>query len=456
MKITIIGAGGVRTPLIVQAVIKRQDRLGLSELSLMDIDGERLELIGALTAPAERSASTHFKLTRTTDPEVALKGADFVITTFRVGGIESRVIDERVPLSHGVLGQETTGPGGFAMGIRSIPVLLGYISLMQEICPLAWLINFANPAGMLTEAVLRYASWPRVVGICDEPATMHHLIAAFLSANPGDVFLDYFGLNHLGWVKRVIYQDRDLLPTLLDMVESSGSVPGLPFDPGLVISLGLIPNEYLYYYYHLTQAVNNILHAGESRGEQVARENLKLFAELKQKFSTHDESGMLSAYKAYQDNRSHTYMVAETGKSHDLSVLDPQISTSIIDEGYAGVALDLIETLVGDKPAVQILNVANQGAISAMESLDVIEVPAVVSHDDIQPLQVEDIPLHCMGLIQQVKQYEHLTIEAAMENSYHKALLALTIHPLVRDYFTARSILDDYITRHQGYFPELH
>jgi 6-phospho-beta-glucosidase len=148
-------------------------------------------------------------------------------------------------------------------------------------------------------------------------------------------------------------------------------------------------------------------------------------------------------------------MVAETGKSHDLSVLDPHISTAIIDEGYVGVTLDLIETLVGDKPAVQILNVANQGAIPAMENLDVVEVPALVSHDHILPMQVTDVPMHCMGLIQQVKHYEHLTIEAAVENSYHKALLALTIHPLVRDYSTARTILDEYITRHRGYFPEL-
>ena len=455
MKISIIGAGGVRTPLIVQAMLKRQDLLGLSELALMDIDEERLELIGALTAPVERSSNTHFHITRTTDPEVALKDADFVITTFRVGGIESRVIDERVPLDHGILGQETTGPGGFAMGIRSIPVLLGYVSLMQEICPHAWLINFANPSGMLTEAVLRYSGWQRVVGICDGPVTMHGLISAFLGAKPEDVFLDYVGLNHLGWIKRVIYQDQDHLPALLELIKLSGSVPGLPFDPGLVLSLGMIPNEYLYYYYYAAQAVKNILHAPESRGEQVARENRNLFAGLKEKFITQDEAGLHSTYQAYMDGRSRSYMVAETGKTHDLSALDPQISSTIVDEGYAGVALDLIETLVGNKPAVQILNIANQGAIPTMESLDVVEVPAVVSHDHIQPMQVEDIPLHCMGLIQQVKYYEHLTIEAAMENSYQKALLALTIHPLVRDYSIARSILDEYITRHHGYFPEL-
>ncbi len=455
MKISIIGAGGVRTPLIVQAMLKRQDLLGLSELALMDIDGERLELIGALTAPIENSSNTHFQITRTTDPEVALRDADFVITTFRVGGIESRVIDERVPLEHGILGQETTGPGGFAMGIRSIPVLLGYVNLMQEICPRAWLINFANPSGMLTEAVVRYSGWQRVVGICDGPATMHGLISAFLGAKPEDVFLDYVGLNHLGWIKQVIYQDQDHLPALLELIKLSGGVPGLPFDPGLVLSLGMIPNEYLYYYYHSIQAVKNILHASESRGEQVARENRMLFAQLKDKFIAKDDAGLQLAYQAYMDERSRSYMVAETGKKHDLSALDPKISASIIAEGYAGVALDLIVTLLGDKPVIQILNIANQGAIPSMESMDVVEVPAIVSYDHIQPMEIADVPLHCMGLIQQVKEYEHLTIEAAVENSYHKALLALTIHPLIRDYSIARSILDEYITRHHGYFPEL-
>ncbi len=456
MKISIIGAGGVRTPLIVKAMLKRQDRLELSELALMDIDGERLELIGALTAPFERSSETHFRITRTTDPEVALEAADFVITTFRVGGIESRVIDERVPLEHGVLGQETTGPGGFAMGIRSIPVLLSYVSLMQEICPHAWLINFANPAGMLTEAVLRNADWQRVVGICDGPSTMHAFITAFLGAKPGDVFLDYFGLNHLGWVKRVIYQDQDHLPRLLELIKSSGAVPGLPFDPDLVVSLQMIPNEYCYYYYQSAQAVNNILHADESRGEQVARENLRLFAELKQKYRNHDESGIQLAYQAYLDNRNRTYMVSETGGSHAFPSLDPDVTASIIGEGYAGVALDLIEALLGDKPVVQILNVANQGAIPTMDTRDVVEIPALVSRGHVQPLEITDVPLHCMGLVQQVKHYEHLTIEAAVENSYQKALLALTIHPLVRDFSTARSILDEYIIRHLGYFPELH
>jgi len=455
MKITIIGGAGLRTPIIIKAILARQDRLDIHELVLLDIDEERLELIGALTSPLEKLPDTKFRISRTTDPKLALKDADFVITTFRVGGIESRIIDERVPLSHGILGQETTGPGGFAMGLRSIPVILDYISLIRDLCPSAWLINFANPAGMLTEAVIRQSGWTRVVGICDGPASMHLVIAALLGANPDDVYLDYFGLNHLGWIKRIIYRNRDYLPDFLALLKSSNVIPGLPFDPELIINLGMIPNEYLYYYYYGHQAVNNILKAGESRGEQIVKLNLRLFDELSQKYNAQNFSGMKTAYQAYLNTRGGSYMVNETGKSHDLSILAPKLVETLSDEGYAGVALNLIEALVGNRPIIQILNVPNNGSISDMDEKDVVEIPTLVKHDQIQPMGVGKIPAHCMGLIKQVKYFEHLTIEAAVEGSYQKARLALTIHPLVGDFLIARMILDEYITKHKGFFPEL-
>jgi 6-phospho-beta-glucosidase len=455
MKIAIIGAAGVRTPLIVQAIRRRQDRLGITELSLMDIDGDRLELIGALTAPLEQAPDTKFAITRTTNPRQALQEADFVITTFRVGGIESRVIDERVPLSHGILGQETTGPGGFAMGIRSIPVILDYVSLMQEVCPQAWLINFANPAGMLTEAVVRKSSWQKVVGICDGPASMHQVISAILRADPEEVYLDYFGLNHLGWIKRIILHDHDMLPEIIEIIKTAGNVPGLPIEPGLIASLGMIPNEYLYYYYSATQAVSNILKASESRGEYITRQNLKLFDELRNKFNQKDIAGMQSTYQTYLGERGSTYMVTETGKEHDLSALAPEIVNTVVDEGYAGVALNLIERLGGNKPRRLILNIPNQDKVTAFDAQDVLEIPCLVTSDQIQPLPVRDIPDHCLGLMLQVKQYERWTIEAAVAGSYQKARLALTSHPLVRDYALAGILLDEYCSLHKAYFPTL-
>jgi 6-phospho-beta-glucosidase len=456
MKLTIIGAAGVRTPLIVKAIIRRQERLGLSELALMDIDSERLEVIGALTGLLEKEA--HFKITRTTDSRQALEGADFVITTFRVGGIESRVIDEQVPLKWGILGQETTGPGGFAMGLRSIPVLLDYVRQMRELCPNSWLINFANPAGMLTEALGRAAHWQRAVGICDAPGSMQRVAAAVLGVPRDEVYLDYFGLNHLGWVRSVQQAGNDHLPKLIEMANRAGGIPGLPIEASLIAALGLIPNEYLFYYYYAKQAVQNILEAEESRGEEIARLNVQLFGELKrlQGSAAPDKLAHMEArYQSYMNARSESYMVRETKHEHNLDEIDPGLFEALTGEGYAGVALDLIEGLTGAAPVRMILNLPNQGAVQAMEMEDVVEVPAVVSRGQVHPLAVGEIPAACLGLMKQVKAYERLTIQAVQEQSYPKALLALTTHPLVMDRTIAKAILNEYQVRHKGYFPEL-
>ena len=280
MKIAILGAASVRSPLLLKAILKRQTQLGLTDLALMDLDGERLDLIGTITARQEMGAA--FKITRTTDARAALTGADFVITTFRVGGMEARVVDERVPLRRGVLGQETTGPGGFAMALRSIPVLLDFVALMREACPTAWLVNFANPAGLLTEAVTRLGGWERVVGICDGPSSMGRVAAALLGASPDELFLDYFGLNHLGWLRAVTYAGHDHLPQLIHSLQEAGGLPGLPFAPELIAGLGMVPNEYLFYYYATRQAVDNIPRAPQTRGEQLVEANQRLFSELRQ------------------------------------------------------------------------------------------------------------------------------------------------------------------------------
>jgi 6-phospho-beta-glucosidase len=434
---------------MVESVIRRQERLGISELALMDIDANRMEIIGGVTAPLESRAS--FKITRTTDPKPALEGADYVITTFRVGGIESRVIDERVPLELGVLGQETTGPGGFAMGMRSIPVLLSYVKLMRELCPDAWLINFANPAGMMAESI-RKAGWTRAVGICDGPVSILRVAAAVIGKPVDEVYLDYFGLNHLGWVRSVVHNTHDYLPQILDMIQSAGAIAGLPFDPLLIRSLGMIPNEYLYYYYYDRQAVHNILQGEETRGEQITRLNRKLYGELRRLLDAGQLEEMTSSYQSYLNERGSTYMARETGQHHEV----PEALLKALEgEGYAGVALDLIEGLTGDRPARMILNIPNEGAITGMDEADVVEIPAIVSKGFVKPLPAGAVPDLCLGLMKQVKAYERLTIAAATEGSYPKALLALTIHPLVRDGEIARKILDGYIQQHVQIFPRL-
>lgn len=453
-KIAVLGAGGVRTPLIVEAMARRQARLRLDELTLMDIDGERLEIIGALLRPLEQ-AGPGFRIVRTLDPDEALDGADFVITTFRVGGIASRVVDERVPLRHGVLGQETTGPGGFAMAMRTIPVLLDYLARMRRHCPNAWLINFANPAGLLAEAALRVGDWPRTVGICDAPESMGRIAAALVGVPMQEIYLDYFGLNHLGWLRGVWHNQVNHLPRFIEKTQALGKAPGLPFAPTFLAALGMIPNEYLFYYYHAREAMANQQRAGHTRGEEIAGLNQQLFAELVALRRQDDFAGMQALYHTYLTRRGETYMMRETGNNHDLSGLELQLPEMPADGGYAGVALGVMEGLLGGTPRQMILNLRNDGAIWGMDAGDVVEVPVLVAKGIVRPLAVGRVPPACLGLMQEVKAYEQLTIAAAVEGSYHKAHQALALHPLVRDMGTAQAILDDYIHEHGALFPAL-
>ena len=413
MKIAILGAGGVRTPLLLQALASRQERLGLDELALMDIDAERLALMAAVTASAERGGQMRFRIVRTTDAEIALANADYVITTFRVGGTAGRVADERVPLRHGVLGQETTGPGGFALALRSIPVLLAYLDQMQRLCPQAWLINFANPAGLLAEAATRVGGWPRTVGICDAPAGMARVAAALLAAPMDEVFLDYFGLNHLGWVRAVTYRNRDHLPEFMGMIRKMDRMPGLPFHGEFIVGLGLIPNEYLYYYYHDREAVANILRSPQTRGEQIAAASEELFAALRRTLagcgdpSPEQADAAIAAYHGYLNHRGETYMAAETAGSHTLAGLDPALLQALAGEGYAGVALDLDRgpdrrpAAADDPERAQPWRDPRGWATRRWSRRRPTSGRGVV-----QPLAVGAVPGHALGLMQQVKAYE--------------------------------------------------
>jgi 6-phospho-beta-glucosidase len=307
--------------------------------------------------------------------------------------------------------------------------------------------------------------WERTVGICDAPAGMVRVAAALLRVPPDEVYLDYFGLNHLGWARGVIHHGRDYLPQFISMIRQLappggtiagvGRLPGLPFDGEFIASLGMIPNEYLFYYYHAAEAVANMQRAGCTRGEQIAAANERLFADLRRLAATGDHAGMLRAYRSYLGHRGETYMAAETGGGHAAVGLDQKLVEALAGGGYAGVALDLIEGLTGARPGHRILNVPNRGAIQGMGAGDVVEIPAYVGKGLVRPLAVGEVPGHALGLMRQVKAYEQLTIAAATEGSYAKAAEALTIHPLVRDHAVARAILDQYRERHGALFPAL-
>jgi 6-phospho-beta-glucosidase len=478
MKLSIVGAGGLRTPLVLRAVARRAERLALTELALIDPDRKRLELmsglasaeLGAAAAAGDQAAayfSRSVKLSLADEAAGAIDGSDFVISTFRVGGMEGRVVDERVALGLGLLGQETTGAGGFAMAMRSIPVLFRLIGEMERRCRGAWLVNFANPSGLLTEAARNVRGYERTVGICDAPSSLAAVIAAALGRRPEDLAVGYYGLNHLGWIHSVREGGAERLGDLIAMLEAAGGLPGYPFDPAFVRGLGLLPNEYLYYYYYRRESVANILGAGRTRGESLLEENESFFAELERASASGDPAAMGKAYRAYLEGRLATYMRAETGSrpaAGGAARGDPAIAARLgsalaalsqDDEGYAGVALGLIEALSSLAPRRVIVNLPNAGAIEGMADDAVVEVPALASGAGLESLAQGAPSEACLGLMLQVKAYERLTARAAAEGSRALALQALVAHPLVGDLGLAERLLEGYQAGHGALFPRL-
>lgn len=458
MKLTFIGAGGARTPLVMQSILDHQDRVPLREVCLMDNDPERLDLIRMVTRPRLEAGRPAFHISWTTDARQAIEGSDFIAITFRVGQMQSRVIDEQVPLKYGVLGQETTGPGGFAMAMRTIPVLLDYVDLIRELAPSAWLLNFANPSGILTEVVTRVAGYDRAVGICDDPSSMTRVAAAYSLRGSDQVFPEYFGLNHLGWLRAVYVDGQDRIPTMLQALrETGGRIPGIPFDLDFIETLGLIPSEYLFFYYYPRQSVENLLKTGQSRAQQILPFNEELYASLRRIGQEEaDPSRVEAVYTRYLRQRHETYMTLETGdKASSIAPAEAVSQLSTAAEGYSGVALDLIEGLMSEHGAVLILNVPNRGALPGMAEDDVVEVTCLVRNGVIRPFAMGALPDHALGLMKSVKAYERLTIQAAVEGSYALALKALSLHPLVPSFETARAILDDYVAQHGDSFPTL-
>lgn len=455
MKLTIIGGAGVRTPLFIDSLLPRARALGLTHVTLMDLQEEKLALIGALCRELVRRAGDPIILTLSTDGRQALTGADFVVTTIRVGNEAGRVLDERIALRHGLLGQETTGAGGFAMALRSIPAILGYADLMAEVCPTAWLLNFTNPAGLVAQAVAVARPRMRVAGICDTPTSMLRDVARALDQRHEELGFTFFGLNHLSWIAHVWRDGADLLPQLLASDTRLRSLTEFPFDPDLARLLGLIPNEYLYYYYYRERAVANLLAAACTRGEEVLRLNHQLLEDLRAADPERDPARGLRVFHAYIYARRSTYMAAETGgaMARDSEEWRQQVQEEG-GEGYAGVALAVMNAVVSGGRHRLVLNVPNRGAVAGMADDDVVECMCEVDGNGARPLPVGAVPEHALRLMQQVKLYERLTVDAVLRRSRGAAVQALLAHPLVGSYSLATALVDDYLRAHAPYVGE--
>jgi 6-phospho-beta-glucosidase len=447
VKLAVIGTG-VRTPLLLHGLASGASGLPVDEVVLHDTDGERLEVMAALGAHLSEGWGSGLKLRAETDPAGALSGADFVFAAIRVGQERARALDERIPLAHGVLGQETTGPGGFAMALRTIPAMLKYAALIERVAPGALLVNFTNPVGIILQAITAQSS-VRAVGVCDTPTGMRRAVARLLGVPGNALHVDYVGLNHLGWMRRILVDGRDRTSEVIHRYEELRALGhGWElFDADLVRTLGLLPNEYLYFYYHRDRAVESILASGGTRGEQLAELNSALWTALRDAIGRGDPEAAEAAWTRATRTRRGTYLARERGDPavEPAAALDQSVFEG---EGYEGLAVAVM-TAVGRRiPAPLILNVPNRGAIAGMSHDDVVEVTCMADGNGAHPLSQGEVPAEAWALLAPVKEYERLTVDAALTGSYRTALRALAVHPLVGSFDVAKAILDDYLAAH--------
>jgi 6-phospho-beta-glucosidase len=430
IKIVTIGGGSSYTPELVEGFIKHYHELPLRELWLVDIEEgkEKLEIVGNLAKRMIAKAGLDIEVHLTLDRREALKEADFVTTQLRVGLLDARAKDERIPLKHGVLGQETNGPGGLFKGLRTIPVILDIVNDIEELCPNAWLINFTNPAGMVTEAVLRYSNHKKIVGLCNVPIGMEMGIAKLLDVDHSRISIDFAGLNHMVYGLDV-YLDgvsvkEKVIEKLSDPENSSfvKNIEGQEWEPGFLKALNALTCPYHLYYYKKEQTLQKELknfEEGTTRAEVVKKLETELF---------------------------------ELYKDENLAVKPPQLE----ERGgayYSDAAVRLISSIYNDKRDIQPVNTINNGAIPFIPADSAVEVSCVITKEGPRPVVNGEIPVAAQGLVSQIKSFERVAAEAAVTGSYDKALLALTINPLVPSDKMAKVILDEMLEAHKDYLP---
>lgn len=427
MRLVILGGGGFRVPLIYRALL--DDAEAGDEVVLADVDEDRLDVIGHVLAQLADGARDAPAVHRTTDLDDAVTGADFVFAAIRVGGLAGRVRDEHLPLAENLLGQETVGAGGILYGLRTVPVARDIARRVAARAPNAWLINFTNPAGMVTEAMCDVLG-DRVIGICDSPVGLCLRVAHALGVDPNTARFDYAGLNHLGWLRAVYVNGRDMLPELLGDDEAlSGFDEGRLFGGRWLRALGAIPNEYLHYYYNTREAIHAIRRQARTRGEFLRDQQSRFYAD-----AARDPGGALDAWRRARGEREATYMPEARGA---------QPRREATSGGYEQVALRLMRALWRGERTTLILNVRNRSAVPELDSDAVVEVPCAVDREGARPVPPGPIPADQLGLIHAVKAAERSTIDAAVTGSRTAALRALAMHPLVDSIAAAERIIDN-------------
>jgi len=421
LKIVVIGGGSVYTPELIEGFLLRYKELPVEEICLMDINYERLQIVGKFAERMIKAAKAPIRIKLTMSLEEALMGATFVISQIRVGGMAARILDEKIPLRFNVIGQETIGPGGFAKALRTIPVMLDIAKKMEELCPNAFLINFTNPSGIITEVILSHTR-VRAVGLCNIPLGMTRMIANWLGVDSQSVELDYIGLNHLSWVRGVKIGGEDVYDRAFAVALEQARRGAFPFSPALLETLGLIPSYYLRYYYHHDEVLAEQKHALKTRGEEVQAIDKELFA-----------------------------LYADPSLTQKPALLEKRGGAH-----YSTAAVALISAIYNNKSEIHIVNVQNKSAVPDLPHSAVVEVPARINQDGAHPLPTACLPRQVRGLVQAVKAFEELTIEAAVTGSKRAALQALLAHPLVPSFSVAQGLWREIKKAHIHFLPQFH
>lgn len=435
MKLALLGGGGFRVPLIFQALAEHALDVAIDQLWLYDTDRQRLDLMGRVLAELAQQYPDPPRVHLSSELTEALAGADFVFSAFRVGGTRGRINDERVALDLGLLGQETVGPGGFAYGLRTLPVAMQVAETVRAVAPQAWVINFTNPAGVITEAMGRVLG-ERVVGICDTPIGLVKRVAALFGvdadAEPGRLDYDYAGLNHLGWLRALRIDGRDVVAEVLADDELLGQIEEarlLGFD--WVRAEGALPNEYLYYYRFTDRAIAKIAAAGQTRGEFLDQQQGEFYRAAAQ--AAHP----LGVWQAALAEREATYMA----ESRD----EERRPADLAGGGYQEVALRLMAAISGGAGQRMILNVRNGGTLHQLPADCTVEVPCLVDAQGAHPLPVAELSLPQLGLVAALKGAERDLIAAAGTGDRELAWRGFAEHPLVNSPALGRRLLDAYL-----------
>ncbi len=451
-KVAVIGGGGVRVPLLLHGLLRRSRQLALDEIVLTDSLPGRAQLVAALGEAMRQELGSGTAIRVSEDLDDVFEGISFAFSAVRTGGAEARILDERIALAHGLIGQETTGIGGMSMALRTIPVALSLIERMERRAPNAWFLNFTNPSGLIVEA-LHEEGHEHVVGLCDAPSGLKGDLCRYLGVDEDKVSIAYQGLNHLGFIQSVRIEGIEVLPALLEGAEDlCAGVRTLGFfGPDLIRGLGLLPNEYLYYFYRRQAAYERERALDQTRGEMVLAWNERLYADLAEALARGDGQDALARYRTILAARRNSYMSEVTASRHDRGITADTIFT---EEGYEGLALRVMTALAGHGEQELHLNVPSRGATDLLMADEVGELTCDVDEHGAHPRPAVPLPFGPRGLVRQVKDYERLTVRAALYGDREAALQAAMAHPLIGDRSVAASCLDELLERHRDHLPQ--